>query len=262
MAKKICFSNQKGGVGKTASAQHLIAFLAGRGYKVLGVDLDAQMNLSMLFDIDCSEYEGDGGMSGKTIYQVMKGKSIEEVVLKGVKPNVDFICGSLSLSSADGEFPGVAGLMRLKNALREVEDNYDYVIMDCSPTLGKMTTNALIASDGVIIPYQVGCLTKVGGVQLYQAIKEVRENVNPGLKVYGILVTMYDTRTKVSKKTVLDAEMLAQIVGTKVFDAKIRASSKMRELADTGMDIFEFAPNSTSAKDYIQFGEEILKGEI
>lgn len=259
MAKKICFSNQKGGVGKTASAQHLIVCLANKGYRVLALDLDPQANLTLLFNIDCDEYEGDEETAGKTIYQVMKGKSINDVVIKGVRPNIDFVSGSLSLAGADGEFPGFAGLTRIKRALSEVENAYDFVIMDCSPTLGKMTTNALVAADGVIIPYQVGCLTKVGGLQLFQAIKDVQESVNQNLKVYGILVTMFDSRMNVSKKAVLDAERLADIIGTKVYQTKIRASAKMKELADTGTDIFEYAPNCTSAKDYESFTNEVIK---
>lgn len=262
MAKKICFSNQKGGVGKTASAQHLISYLAQKGYKVLALDLDPQANLTMLLGVDVDEYEGDGDLSGRTIYQVMKSKAISDVVIKDVIPNVDLVCGSLALSGADGEFPGVAGLMRIKNVLSPEESNYDYVIMDCSPTLGKMTTNALIAADGVIIPYQVGCLTKVGGLQLFRAIQDVQANVRPDLKILGILVTMYDTRTKVSKSAVLDAEKLAGLMGTKVYNAKIRMSSKMKELADTGKDIFEYAPTSTTAEDYKKFGEEVIKENI
>lgn len=257
MANKICFTNQKGGVGKTASAQQLIAYLVEKGKKVLAIDLDAQWNLTLMFGLYSPDYEAEGEMSGQTVYQLFKGKPIEEVIVKA--QGADFICGSVLMANADGEFAGLSGFIKLKNALKRVEDNYDYIIIDCPPTCGLVTVNALVCSDGIIIPYKADSLTKAGIIQLSEIIKSVRETFNPTLQIYGVLVTMYDKRANISKKAVLDAEEVAEFLETKVFDTKIRQSAKMRELASEQNNIYNFAPGSPSAIDYNDFCNEFVK---
>lgn len=258
MAKTICFTNQKGGVGKTASAQQLICYLASRGKKVLAIDLDAQWNLSMMFGLNSADYEADGTMAGKTIYQLMKGKGVGELIVNA-KENIDFICGSVLVANADREFAMVNGYTMVRDAVSQVKRKYDYVIIDCPPTCSLMTVNGLIAADGIVIPYKADSLTKAGVIQLKETIDAVKKSFNSKLKVFGILVTMFDKRTNASKNSVMDAGEVASLFGCGVFESKIRVSSKMRELADEGKSIFELAPNSPAAVDYGAFCEELIK---
>ena len=258
MAKTICFTNQKGGVGKTASAQQLICYLASQGKKVLAIDLDAQWNLSMMFGLNSADYEADGMMEGKTIYQLMKGKAVSELIINA-RENVDFICGSVLVADADREFAVMTGYTMVKEAVAQMKRKYDYIIIDCPPTCSLMTVNGLIAADGVVIPYKADSLTKAGVIQLKTTIDVVKKSFNPKLKVFGILVTMFDKRTNASKNSVMDASAVAELFGCGVFESKIRVTSKMRELADEGKSIFELAPNSPAAVDYVAFCEELIK---
>lgn len=257
MAKKICFVNQKGGVGKTATAQQVIAYLSKRGKKVLAIDLDPQWNLSLMHGVYSPEYEMEGTKDGKTIYQLMKGKPIEDVIIK--VGDIDFVCGSMLMACADREFSTIDGFMKVRNAVASVEKKYDYIIMDCPPTVGVVTANALAACDGAVLPYKADSLTKAGILQIKEFIDSVRSAVNKSLKIYGVLVTMYDTRSKASNRAVLDAESVSKILKTKVFTSKIRQSAKMRELADAQKNIFDYAPSAPVAKDYEAFCEELIK---
>lgn len=259
MALKVCFANQKGGVGKSTTAQQLCAYFARKGKRVLVIDLDPQWNLTMMYGVLSDDYEKDGNMEGRTVYQVFKGKPIKDVAIKDVRPNVDLVVGSMLMTNADGEFQGPDGFVRVKRAIKAVEGNYDLIVMDCPPTVGLLTVNAFAACDGVIIPYKADSLTKASTVQLETTIDTVREVLNADLKIFGVLMTMCDRRSKVSQRSVLDAESVATLLKTKVFGAKIRTSSKVRELFDEGENIFDFAPNSTVAEDYKAFCEEFEK---
>lgn len=258
MAIKICFSNQKGGVGKTASAQQLIAYLAKQGKRVLAVDLDPQWNLSIMFGFCCDDYEGtDGKMDGRTVYQLFKGKPASEVIVS--KDGIDFVLGSSLMAAAESEFSGIDAYYLLKDGLESVIDNYDYVVVDTAPTLSILTINAYAFVDGIVIPYKADSLTRAGVLQLGDQIGAVRKRMNPGLKIYGVLVTMYDSRTNASKKAAASADMVAEYLKTKVFGAKIRNAAKMRELADEGVSIFDAAPKSAIATDYELACKEIIE---
>lgn len=259
MAIKVCFANQKGGVGKSTTAQQFCAYFANKGKHVLVVDLDPQWNLTMMYGVMSDEYEKDGDMSGQTIYQVFKGKPVRDVVLKDVQPNTDLISGSMLISNADGEFQGADGFVKVKQAIRPIENDYDLIVIDCPPTVGLLTVNALVACDGVVIPYKADSLTKASTVQLNKTIETVREIFNPGLKIYGVLMTMFDHRTKISQRSVLDAAEVAEMLKSKVFASKIRTSAKVRELFDEAETIFDFAPTSTVAEDYRGFCMEFEK---
>ena len=259
MALKVCFANQKGGVGKSTSAQQFCDYFARKGKKVLVLDLDPQWNLTMMYGVLSDDYEKDGTMDGQTIYQVFKGKPIADVALKDIRPNIDLVVGSMLISNADGEFQGLNGFVRVKRAIRAIEDQYDLIVMDCPPTVGLLTVNAFAACDGVVIPYKADSLTKASTVQLDTTIRAVREELNPAFKIFGVLVTMCDRRSKVSQRSVLDAESVAELLKTKVFGARIRTSAKVRELFDECKTIFDFAPNSTVAEDYMAFCKEFEK---
>ena len=259
MALKVCFANQKGGVGKTTSAHSFCDYFARKGKRVLVIDLDSQWNLTAMYGVLSEDYEKDGNMDGQTIYQVFKGKPISDVVLRDVRPNIDLVVGSILMGGAEGEFQGADRFHKLKRAIKAVDGSYDLIVVDCPPTVGILTFNAFAACDGAVIAYKADALTKAGILQLKSAVDDVRDYFSADFKIFGVLVTMFDRVTKVSERCGEQAEAMAAILGTKVFKTKIRASAKVREIADFGESIFSFAPNSPAAKDYMAFCEEFEK---
>jgi chromosome partitioning protein len=253
MTRKIATCNQKGGVAKTATVHQLAAWLANKGKKVLLIDLDPQFNLTSCIGADAAKLEEENC----TIYNVLRGdKKISEVVVKIGK--FDLAASTTLLSRADGEFSGTKAPYLLKKALSEIESNYDYVLIDTPPTLGVLTVNGLTAANGIIIPYKADALTVMGVGQLVEAIGEVKEYANKDLKINGIVITMFDTRTKISKSTEEIVDKLAKQLKTKVYTARIRQCAAMRELPGTQQDIFTYDPKCAAAQDYAAFGDEVL----
>jgi chromosome partitioning protein len=248
--------NQKGGVAKTATVHQLAAHLANSGKKVLLVDLDPQFNLTTCVGVDAAKLEG----ADATVYSVMRGdKKLGEVIVKACGGKYDLVASTNLLCRADGEFSGTKAPYLLKKALTEVENSYDYVLIDTPPTLGVLTVNGLAAADGVIIPYKADALTVMGVGQLADAIAEVKEYANPGLKINGIVITMFDTRTNVSRNTEGIVEQLSKKLKTKVYKSRIRQCAAMRELPDSATDIFEYDPKCPAAVDYAAFGAEVME---
>ncbi len=188
----ITLSNQKGGVAKTTTAHILAAGLHNRNYKILIVDLDPQCNLSYSCGIDMMKVE-------HTLYDVFKGNAISKQAITSVKQGFDIVSGGLTLAGADMDFTQTGREYMLREALKEVSDDYDYCIIDTPPTLGILTVNALTASQTIIIPMTADIYAIQGLSQLQGLIKNVRKYCNPDLSIAGLLLTRYSERTVISR---------------------------------------------------------------
>lgn len=264
MAAKYCVVNQKGGVGKTTTTVNLGAALAAKGKRVLLVDIDPQSNLTT--------HLGLGSMPGPeeeivetkpipelTIYDVLKGqKKIKEVIIHR-SDRLDVVPSSLLLSAADLELGGVIGReLILKRALSEIEKDYDYIIVDCPPALGLLSLNGLAAVQSVVIPVQSEYLALHGVRQLLDTIDQVRDVYNPALSVGGVLICLHDARKRLARAVY---DTIKSYFGELVFESVIRTNVALAEAPAGGQTIFEYAPKSSGADDYLQFAEEILNDE-
>lgn len=243
--------NQKGGVGKSTTAQALGMSLVRRGNRVLFIDLDSQQNLSFSLR---APMEGPGAM------EVL---SEETPILDAIihLEEADILKASLGLALAEQNMSGVGTEYRLKETLESVSDAYDYVVIDTPPALGILTVNALTACTGAIIPSQADIYSFQGISQLYKTIGTVRRYCNPKLRVEGILLTRFSARSILSRDV---ANMLAETaskIDTKLFKATIRETVTVKEAQANQMDIFYYSPNSKVAADYEDFVTELLETE-
>ncbi len=246
MGKIISLLNHKGGVGKTTSAINIGAGLVELGKKTLLIDLDPQANLTLSLGIPRQKI---------TIYEALRGES--ELVPYTHRDGFDIITSSLDLSSAEMELINEAGREYiLRELFDEVIDNYDYIIIDCPPSLGLLTLNALTSSDYVYIPLQTEFLALQGLAKIKQIIDKVRFRLNKKLEIGGVIATMYDSR-KVLNRDVVDT--IKKYFGEKVFDTLIRDNVSLAEAPAQRKDIFEYNKNSNGAKDYLALCKEILE---
>lgn len=243
--KVIAIANHKGGVGKTTSVASLGDALAILGKKVLLIDLDAQQNLS---------YAMSGNEDPEvSIYDALVKDADLPVV--NVRNNVNLVPASLELARAEIDMATkIAREGILKSLLEPVIDNYDFVIIDCPPSLGIVTTNALVAADYVYIPLTAEALPLKGLSMLDDVVREVRKRVNPNLELGGVFFTRYNNR-KLNKEV---EKMIIQRYGEKVFSTKIRENISLAEMPLSGISIFEYEPNSNGAADYMNLANEIL----
>lgn len=246
MTKVIAIANHKGGVGKTTTSSNLGAGLARMGYRVLLVDMDSQSNLtSSLMDEDEVE---------ETIYNSMTGGS--PLPILNVKENLDLIPSDLSLARAERDLSDkIARETILKRLLDEVRDNYDYILLDCPPSLGLLTINALTASTDLYITLTAEGLPLKGLSTLDDIVGEVRRTINPDLKVSGVIITRYNNRKL--NKVVLDA--ISSRYGERLFATKIRENISLAESPLSHSSIFDYDPNSNGAKDYLSLAEEVVE---
>lgn len=245
MGNIVSVSNHKGGVGKTTSAVNIGAALAQLGHKVLLIDLDPQANLSQSL-----------GLEGKepNTYQLLKG---ERAVPINVAERLDVMPSSLDLSGAEVELAGEAGREYiLREALEAVKFRYDHILIDCPPSLGLLTLNALTASDEVLIPIQPHYLAAQGLAKLLEVVDKVAKRLNKRLRVGSILVTLYDGR-KVLNRDVLEA--LEARFPKELLSTRIRENIALAEAPTQGLDIFRYAPKSNGAEDYLAAGRELLE---
>ncbi len=262
MGKVISVINQKGGVGKTTTSVNLGAAIAQKGKKVLLVDIDAQSNLTTHLglgsneDPDAAPGDPPTPKPELTIYDVLKGnRSLNEVIIKR-SDNLDLVPSSLLLSAADLELGGVVGReLILKRALQPVVGSYDVVIIDCPPALGLLSLNALAAAENVVIPVQSEYLALHGVRQLLDTIDQVKNIYNPGLIVGGVLICLHDNRKRLARAV---ADTIRAYFGDLVFSTVIRENVALAEAPADGQTIFEYAPKSTGAEDYLSLAKEIL----
>lgn len=244
----ITVTNQKGGVGKTTTAQHLAIGLKKRGYKVLLVDFDQQGNLT--YSLNCN--------SESTIYHVIKKEiSAEEAIFSS--PECDIIPGNILLSKAEKEFTETGREYLLKDALESIKDKYDYIVIDTPPTLGILTVNALTCSDSVIIPAQADIFSLQGFGQLNNLINQVKKYTNPNIQIKGVLLTKYNDRTILNRQLKQKAEQISEKIDAKVFNSTIREATSIREAQTNKTNIFDYEAKSKVAKDYNSFIDEFLK---
>lgn len=248
MAKILTFSNHKGGVGKTTSTVNVGAGLSYLEKKVLLIDMDPQANLSQSLGIENPE---------TSIYEALKGDT--ELIPVNIKTDLDIIPSSLDLSGAEIELstePGREYL--LKELLEPLMDKYDYIIIDCPPSLGLLTVNALVTSHEVYIPLQAEYLAIKGLTKITEVIEKIRKRLNKDLIIGGVFITQYDNR-KVLNRNV--ATTIQDFFGDKVFQTKIRDNVSLAEAPAKKVDIFRYDPKCYGAKDYLSLCLEIIDKE-
>ena len=242
----ISLLNHKGGVGKTTSAINIGAGLVELGKKALLIDLDPQANLTLSLGIP---------RHPETIYEAIRGEA--ELVPYNVKPNLDVVTSTLDLSGAEMELINEAGReFILRELFEPIRDEYDYIIIDCPPSLGLLTLNALTSSDTVYIPLQTEFLALQGLAKIKQVINKVKLRLNKKLTIGGVIATMYDSRKVLNRDVV---ETIKKYFGPTVFNTMIRDNVALAEAPAQRKDIFDYNRNSSGAKDYLSLCKEIME---
>lgn len=254
MGRIYTLANQKGGVGKTTTVINLGAYLAYYGQRVLLIDLDPQANATSCLGIDKRNVK-----SGT--YDVLIGAAaILNNILHNPRLKVSLLPSSTALAGAEVELvPELARENRLKDAIRPIVDRYDYILIDCPPSLGLLTLNGIVAAqDGVIIPVQCEYLALEGIGQLTQTIQRIRSALFPDLRLRGVVLTMFDGRTKLSSDVVSEVK---RHFPEQVFHSIIPRSIRLAEAPSYGQPISTYAPASTGAQAYAELAREIMKGD-
>lgn len=244
--KTISIMNHKGGTGKTTSSINIGAGLAQKGYKVLLLDIDSQANLT----------EGLGIREAETsVYDsIREGKKLP---ILNIGHNLDLVPSSIDLLGAEMEMVSKIGREQIiKKLLKPLRTKYDFVIIDCPPSVGLLTVNAMVASDSILLPLQGEYFAYKGVDRLLGIINEVKENLNDKLEIAGVFITQLNT-SRILTKTIIDK--LTEDLQGKVFETKIRMNVALAEAQLQGQSVFEYAPDSNGAKDYEMLVEEIIK---
>ena len=249
LVRVIALANQKGGVAKTTTTLNLAVALKEKGMKVLCVDLDPQGNLTMSQGLNPDEID-------RSMYDVLVHKlPIEQVIHER---EIDLAVSSIDLAGAELALSSMIGRERaLEKALISVKPKYDYILIDTPPSLGLLTINALVASNGVIVPVQTEYLALRGLVQLENTLAMVRENLNPNVQIMGILPTMFDKRLLNSKEAV---DILVENFGELVYETRIRKLVRYAEAPVKGQSVLAYDPTGEAAKMYRDLAKEVLNG--
>ena len=251
MAKIISIANQKGGVGKTTTAVNLSGVLAYLGRKVLLIDMDPQGNASRSVGIDAADVN-------ESLYHVLTGQAqIENVIRPTSLRNMFVLPASMELAGADLEIASSFSdkQYRLKRQLDRVSANYDYVIIDCPPSLGLLNVNALVASSSVLIPLQCEYYAMEGLAQLLSTIRKIKQTMNSDIEIEGVLLTMADFRTKFANEV---ASEIRKFFKEKVYETSIPRQVKLAEAPSKGKTIVEYSVNSKGGVAYIDLAREVI----
>ena len=259
--KIIALMNQKGGVGKTTTTVNLGAALAEQGQKVCLVDLDPQAHLTINYGIDPTP-------DMTTLYDVLVEDASFLQAVQRTQERIALVPASIDLAAAEVEMVSVIGReLRLKKKIEAAELDFDYVLLDCPPSLGLLTLNALAVADEVLIPMQPHFLPLQGVGKLLETVQLVNKRMNPRLKVRGIVLTMFDAQTKLSTEVVNDLQAFIQAAAGKplpwadavIFKSKIRRNIKLAESPSFGQTIIKYGPTSNGASDYRALAKELIR---
>lgn len=252
MGRVISVANQKGGVGKTTTSINLAACLAEKGKKVLLIDIDPQGNSTRGLGIDKKNLDS-------TIYEVLLGDDkLEDTLLKDVFENLDIIPADVDLAGAEVELIGVKDSNYiLKGQLNSFKENYDFIIIDCPPSLSILTINALCASDTVLVPIQCEFFALEGLSQLMYTINLVRKRLNPHLDIEGVVFTMYDARTNLSLQVV--EEVKKELIHTNIYQTIIPRNVRLGEAPSYGLPINLYDPKSKGSESYKDLATEVIE---
>lgn len=251
MGRIIAIANQKGGVGKTTTAINLSACLAEKGQKVLAIDMDPQGNMTSGLGLDKDDVD-------KTIYDMIIGESeIETVIKKETIENLDILPSNVDLSAVEIELIDVENKeFIVKNSVQKIRDNYDFIIIDCPPSLSLLTINAMTTADSVLVPIQCEYYALEGLSQLIHTVELVKERLNSNLEIEGVVFTMYDARTNLSLQVV---ENVKDNLQQNIYKTIIPRNIRLAEAPSYGTPINQYDPKSAGAESYMRLANEVIE---